>query len=316
MKTADKNGETAGLVTGWIWDIKKYAIHDGPGIRTTVFLKGCPLRCVWCCNPESQEFRTELLWIAENCDRCGRCLDTCPLQAVSEDEQGKKRIDWSRCDLCGRCLSACPNGALRLMGRQVTVNEVLREVTRDAVFYQRSGGGLTLTGGEPSAQPEFAAELLRRYKTVEGGRHTTVETCGFADWTAFSRLLEYTDLVLYDIKHMDPECHLKLTGVDHELILGNARRIAGSGRRLVIRFPLVPGINDHEDNVRSTAAFARSLAGVEEIDILPYHRLGEPKYSRLGRESTLKGTPSPNARRLNEIAALIESYGLHVKIGG
>ena len=305
-----------GTVTGWIWDIKKYAIHDGPGIRTNVFLKGCPLRCVWCCNPESQEFRTEIIVVPQNCARCGRCSDACPLQAIAEDADRKKRIDLSRCDLCGICVTACPNGALQLMGRRISVEDVLREVARDSAFYQRSGGGLTLTGGEPAAQPEFAAELLRRYKIEERGRHAAVETCGFADWTALSRLLEYSDLVLFDIKHMDPKRHLELTGAENDLILRNARRIAESGRRLAIRFPLVPGINDDEDNVRKTVAFVRGLPGVEELDILPYHRMGEPKYARLGRVYGCPGIQTPAPEKIESLRAVVEEYGLRVKIGG
>lgn len=305
-----------GTVTGWIWDIKKYAIHDGPGIRTNVFLKGCPLRCIWCCNPESQEFRTEIIVIPQNCARCGRCSDACPLQAIAEDAGRKKRIDLSRCDLCGICVTACPNGALRLMGKQVSVEDVLREVARDSAFYQRSGGGLTLTGGEPAAQPEFATELLRRYKTEERGRHAAVETCGFADWTALSRLVEYADLVLFDIKHMDPKRHLELTGAENELILRNARRIAESGRRLVIRFPLVPGINDDEDNVRKTAAFVRGLPGVEELDILPYHRMGEPKYAQLGRVYGCPGIQTSAPEKIESLRAVVEESGLRAKIGG
>jgi len=316
MRSAPRDAKPAEPISGWIWDIKKYAIHDGPGIRTTVFLKGCPLRCVWCCNPESQEFGMEALWIAENCAGCGRCLDVCPAKAISEEAEGRKRIDRAGCDLCGICVSGCPGGALRLLGKRVGADEVIREVMRDATFYQRSGGGLTLTGGEPAAQPEFAVELLRLYKIEQRGGHAAVETCGYGEWTELSRLLRYADLVLYDLKHMDPRRHFELTGVDNEIILRNARLIAESGARLVIRLPLVPGLNDDEINVRQTAAFALSLPGLTEINILPFHRLGEPKYARLGRVYGCSDTWAPAATKIDRVRILLQEAGLQVKIGG
>ncbi|MGQ9648234.1 MAG: glycyl-radical enzyme activating protein [Thermodesulfobacteriota bacterium] len=316
MPNKEQNKIATDPVTGLIWDIKKYAIHDGPGIRTLVFLKGCPLRCLWCCNPESQDLRPEIIWLAENCIRCNRCLDMCPSHAISEGAGQKKRIDRNLCDFCGICVNRCPNQALNLVGKRMTVDEVLKEVVEDSIFYTRSGGGLTLTGGEPTAQPDFAYELLRQYKVRERGRHTALETCGFVDWPTLSHLLEYTDLVLYDIKHMDSGCHFRLTGVSNELILQNARRIAKSCSHLVIRLPLIPGINDTEENIRRTASFALKLPGVEEIDLLPYHRLGEPKYGRLGREYPFVGTIALSPSRLAEIRSLVESYGLRVNVGG
>jgi pyruvate formate lyase activating enzyme len=316
MPDPRQNKISAKPITGLIWDIKKYAIHDGPGIRTTVFLKGCPLRCPWCCNPESQDLCPEIIWLAENCIHCHRCLDNCPSQAISEEAGQKKRIDRNRCDFCGICINNCPHQALNLIGKRMTVSEVLKKVVEDAIFYVRSGGGLTLTGGEPTAQSDFAYELLRQYKVRERGSHTAIETCGFVDWPTLSHLLEYTDLVLYDIKHMDSGHHLRLLGVSNELILQNARRIAKSHSRLVIRLPLIPGINDTEENIRKTAAFARRLPQVEELDLLPYHRLGENKYARLNREYALSGIRMLSPSRLAEIRSLIESYGLLVKIGG
>ena len=300
---------------GWIWDIKRYALHDGPGIRSTVFFKGCPLRCLWCCNPESQSFCTQICWIDRNCLGCNSCLQVCPVQAISVDERGERKIDRTLCTCCGDCASRCPGEALNLLGRQVTVDAVLREVRKDAVFFQRSGGGLTLSGGEPAAQPEFATELLHRYKVEEYG-HTAIETCGYAGWPEMARMLEFTDLVLYDIKHMDSEQHRRLTGVENGLILENAIRIARAGKRLVIRVPLIPGYNDDEENVRASAEFARGLPGVEKVDILPYHRLGEPKYTRLGREYALQGILSPSPVRVEVARRLIEALGLQVRVGG
>jgi pyruvate formate lyase activating enzyme len=301
---------------GWIWNIKKYALHDGPGIRTTVFFKGCPLKCFWCCNPESQAFRPEIIWIREECRACGRCLEICPREAISADAQGRRRIDAERCDLCGLCVQQCPAGALSLVGRLMTVDEVLREVNKDSVFHSRSGGGLTLSGGEPLAQAGFASELLRRYKEDERGLHTAVDTCGQAEWVELAKVLPYTDLFLYDIKHIDSSEHRRLTGVGNELILENARRISDAGKALIIRLTVVPGYNDSEENVRGIAAFARSLDGVEEVDLLPYHRLGEHKYARMEREYALAGTKTPSDEHLAVLRRIVEENGLRVRIGG
>lgn len=300
--------------TAWIWDIRKYSLHDGPGIRTTVFFKGCPLKCLWCCNPESHASGAEVVWIRERCLACDLCLESCARYAISVDPSGRRVVDPASCDLCGVCAHQCPGEAMTIVGRQMTVDEVLAEVARDAIFYSRSGGGLTLSGGEPLAQPEFAAELLARYKRSEGG-HTAVETCGQADWDEIRRLLPYVDLFLYDIKHMDALEHRRYTGAGNLRILENASRIATSGRRLVIRFPLIPGCNDGEDNVRRTAALARSL-GVERVDLLPYHRLGEPKYTRLDRRYVLAGTNAPSEDRVAAARRIIDSYGLAVRVGG
>jgi pyruvate formate lyase activating enzyme len=261
---------------GLIFDIRKYTLHDGPGVRTTVFFKGCPLSCLWCCNPESQASRPELVWVAER----------------------------------------CPGEALNLIGRWVTVGEVLAEVMRDALYFESSGGGLTLSGGEPLAQPDFAAELLRRYKHEEKGESTAVETCGHVAWPVFERIAAEVDLFLFDIKHMDPAAHRRLTGRDNRLILENARRLAQAGRALVIRLPLIAGINDPRENLEATADFARSLPGVTRIDLLPYHRLGEPKYRRLEREYALGKLPSLPEERVAQVRRILERRGLEVRIGG
>jgi pyruvate formate lyase activating enzyme len=305
-----------GPLTGTIWEIKRYALHDGPGIRTTVFLKGCPLGCLWCCNPESQNGETELSWLEENCLGCDCCLHICPKEAICRDEEGKRRIRPEVCDLCGLCAERCPGDALQLLGKRVTVDDVLGEVAKDSLFYSRSGGGLTLSGGEPAFQPEFALEILRRYKIEERGRHTTIETCGHVPWSHLERVLAYTDLVLYDIKVMDPEEHRRFTGVDNQLILENVVRIAQMEKGLVIRVPLIPGYTDSQENVRRTAEFVRELPGVEEVHLLPYHRLGEPKYPRLGREYALQGTDVAPPERVDILRRIVQGVGLRVRIGG
>jgi len=303
-------------VSGLIWDIKQYAIHDGPGVRTTVFLKGCPLTCRWCCNPESQTREPELLWIFERCVGCGTCLDLCPKHALSTTDNGKKTIDRVKCDLCALCVENCPGNAFNIMGQRLTVDEVLAEVAKDALYYQRSGGGLTLSGGDPLYQPVFATALLRQYKQEEKGLHTAVETCGWAHRRAIEKMAEYTDLFLYDIKHMEPSEHLRFTGQSNRLILENARFLAENGHCLVIRIPLIPGYNDQRENLVATAEFSLSLPGVKRIDILPYHRLGEPKYHRLGRLYSLTGKPTLGPDRIKWAKTVLEKIGVDVRVGG
>ena len=301
---------------GLIFDIRKYSIHDGPGVRTTVFFKGCPLACRWCCNPESQGARPELVWVRERCLGCNLCLAACPRDALQTGAGGAKEIDRQRCDGCGRCAEGCPGDALNLIGRWATAEEILAEVTRDALYFEASGGGLTLSGGEPLAQADFAAELLRRYKHEEKGGHTAVETCGFVEWPVFARLLDDVDLFLYDLKHMDSAEHLRWTGRDNRLILDNARRLARAGPALTIRLPLIPGINDTRTNLEATADFALSLPGVNRVDLLPYHRLGEPKYRRLGIAYALEGEPSFGPERVARAAEILAATGLDVTVGG
>lgn len=301
---------------GLIFDIRRYTLHDGPGVRTTVFFKGCPLNCLWCCNPESQVAQPELMWIRERCLGCDLCLTACSQDALEVSADGGKAVDRERCDRCGRCAEHCPGEALNLIGRRVTVDEVLAEVTKDALYFEGSGGGLTLSGGEPLAQSEFAAELLWRYKHEEKGENTVVETCGFVEWPAIEMLAAEVDLFLYDLKHMDPAEHLRLTGRDNRLILENARRLAQAGHPLVIRLPLIAGINDSRKNLEATAEFALSLAGVRRIDLLGYHRLGEPKYRRLERHYPLDGQPSLPDKRIAWARQILEQRGFEVRIGG
>ncbi len=302
--------------TGLLFDIRGFSLHDGPGIRTTVFFKGCPLRCLWCCNPESQRARPETLWIAERCIGCNRCLEVCPAGAVSAAADGSRRIDAARCEGCGRCALACPGEALQVFGRRVSVEEALAEAARDALYAEHSGGGLTLSGGEPLAQPEFALDLLRRYRIEEKGAHTAIETSGEADWEILEALLPWVDLFLYDLKHVDPAAHRRLTGRGNERILENVRRLAAAGAEVVIRIPLVDGINDDPPTIAAAADFISSLRAVRRIDLLPYHRLGEPKYRRLGRRYALEGKPACPPPRVEEVRAFLAGRGFAVRIGG
>jgi pyruvate formate lyase activating enzyme len=264
---------------GIIFNIQRYSIHDGPGIRTTVFFKGCPLSCFWCQNPESQSNTPEVFLIRDNCIVCGRCVAVCPTGASSL-EQDSSAIDRSKCAGCGTCVEACPAEARKLVGGYVTKDEVMREVMKDRKFYENSGGGVTLSGGDPTAQPEFALSILRSSK--EAGLHTVLDTCGYVAWSTMKRLLDYTDLVFFDIKTMDQERHRAATGRSNRLILENAKRIAGS-RPMRVRIPMIPNFNDSPEDVKAIARFVREELGDIEMDLLPYNKLGEVKYERLDK---------------------------------
>jgi pyruvate formate lyase activating enzyme len=304
----------AGDVTGVIFNIQRYSIHDGPGIRTTAFFKGCPLRCLWCQNPESQIKRPEIFFVSENCQGCGACAEVC-LQGAIEVVEGLARTDREVCMGCGECTEACPNEARNLMGRNATAQEVFEELAADEIFYQRSGGGATLSGGEPLAQPRFAAEVLRLCK--EASLHTALDTCGYAPWETVRQVLEYVDLVLYDFKHMDPEQHERYTGVSNELILENARRIHQLGIPMLARVPVIPGRNDAEENVVATALFiATELGDSTGVHLLPYHRLGETKHERMEQSDKSLAAEPPSEEQMGELREVFESFGLEVHLGG
>jgi len=292
---------------GLIFDIRGYALHDGPGLRSTVFFKGCPLHCLWCSNPESHVQRPDLVWLKERCLACDQCLPACPRGALGRDPEGGRQLDAERCDQCGACAEQCPREALNLMGRWLTVTEVLAEA---------SGGGLTLSGGEPLAQADFAAELLRRCKHEETGRHTVVETSGAVPWHHFQKVADDVDLFLYDLKHMDPDEHLRLTGRSNEQILENAVQLAQEGRPMVIRVPLIPGVNDTKANLAATAAFVQSLPGVERIDLLPHRRPGGAERRRMGRANPLAASPAFGPDRTAWAKAFLEQRGFQVRVGG
>lgn len=275
-KHLDKDAETSGVV----FDIQRYSIHDGPGIRTTVFLKGCPLTCFWCQNPESQSREPEILFARNNCTGCGKCITACAAGANTMSGSYAE-VNRQKCKGSGRCAEVCPNDARRIAGKSMTVNEVMREVLKDIKIYEVSKGGVTLSGGEPTFQPDFALALLRQCKSA--GLNTTLETCGYTSWEVLQPLLDYIDLVFLDIKHMDAASHMRGTGRSNDIILENAKRIAGC-KQMKVRVPLIPGFNDSQQAIREIALFVGALPNPVEVDLLPYNNLGEGKYARLGKK--------------------------------
>ena len=297
---------------GVVFDIKRFAVDDGPGIRTTVFLKGCPLRCWWCHNPEGQLQTPELMFRKTRCTICDECIGNCGRNALSFARR-QLVVNKERCDLCGFCAEKCPTDALTFVGKELTVKKVIQEVEKDSLFYDESKGGVTFSGGEPFMQIDFLESLLTECKAR--GVRTAVDTSGYAPWDAVERIAEKVDLFLYDIKAIDDAAHRKYAGVSNKRILDNFRRLAERGSDLYARFVVVPGINDDKANVLETAEFVKSC-GVKQANLLPYHRAGIEKYRGLGRRYRLGTLKSPSDQKLKAIKRQFERVGLSVRVGG
>ena len=297
------------MSTGTIFDIRKYSIHDGPGIRTAVFFKGCPLECGWCHNPEGHAIHPELIFRNTRCILCDDCLTVCPNDAVTR--QGNAiQIDRTRCKVSGECAAVCNAEALQVIGKKMTVQQVIAEIERDTVFYEQSGGGVTFTGGEPLAQPLFLLDLLAACR--ERGISVALDTCGYAPWPVLNKISPLVDLFLYDLKLIDEPRHHQWTGVSNKLILSNLRQLLEGGLKILIRIPIIPGINDDEENLRQTGTFLASLPNVPPLELLPYHDIAQGKYAGLGREYKLPKILSPTPVRMEEIASMMQAYGLQI----
>lgn len=312
MEAAAVSEPGAGVV-GRIFNLQRCSVHDGPGIRTTVFLKGCPLSCAWCHNPEGIDPEPELMLDRERCLGCGACREPCPLPeggAAPPDEPW----DAARCLRCGSCVAACPTGARTLAGRSYGVDELVELLARDRPFFEASGGGITFSGGEPLSQPGFLAACIRRCRSL--GLHTAVDTCGAAARGTVLEIAALSDLVLYDLKLMDAEAHLRHTGTVNHAILDNLRALSAGTTELRVRVPLVPGINDGAANLEAMAAFLKSLPRRHPVDVLPYHRAAAAKTARLAAGRSFSGFEVPGPGALAAARAWFERVGLETTIGG
>jgi len=308
-----KNIKGRELIKAIIFDIKRYAIHDGPGIRTTIFFKGCPLRCPWCHNPEGIKPGMELIFWEDRCISCGDCAEVCSTGAIIMN--GKFPIlDTQKCNLCGECVKVCHAEAREIVGKEYTVEEIMQEIEKDIIFYDESGGGVSFSGGEPLMQPRFLLEILKRCK--EKYIHTALDTSGYADREILAKVSEFVDLFLYDIKLIDSKKHRFFTGVPNEPILENLRYLSNSGKKINIRIPLIPGVNDDIQNIEKTAEFLVSLPEIKYISLLPYHSSWKNKFKKLSRPWEPYLVEKPREEQLEEIKQKFESFGFIVKIGG
>lgn len=296
---------------GVLFNIQRYSLHDGPGIRTIPFFKGCPLSCKWCSNPESQHPKPELIFKKSDCIRCGKCIEACEQQALSVSNAFF--IDRERCIQCGECTQVCPTQALEMKGKRMTVADVMRELQKEENLYRRSGGGITLSGGEPLAQPAFARELLKACK--EKGWHTAIETTGFTTPEVIADVFPYVDLALTDIKAINPAIHLANTGIENSQILENLLRISFL-TKTIVRIPVIPGVNDNPEEIHNIAEFARLMSNVDTLHLLPYHSFGENKYGLLGRIYPMGEADSIAESKMELLKREVESSGFHCHIGG
>jgi pyruvate formate lyase activating enzyme len=296
-----------------IFAIKRYALHDGPNIRTTVFFKGCPLRCYWCHNPEGIDFKIKIITIPGKCVGCKECVENCPENTLQLTSDGISR-DSKNCTFCKTCIETCPALAHEPTGWEMTTEQLLIEIKKDLPFYDQSGGGVTFSGGEPLSQPVSLLALLQGCCTL--GIHRTVDTSGFAPTETLMHIAEYTDMFLFDLKHMDNVQHQLYTGVANDLILHNLQKLSQSGRSIRVRLPLIPGVNDDERNIRATGSFVAECRGVQGLDVLPYHPSATNKYKKLGLEFKGKSFIAPSAAQVTMTLQILKEYISDIRIGG
>ena len=296
------------MESGLISNIQRFSLHDGPGIRTTVFLKGCPLRCLWCHNPENLDPQPEVRFVANRCIACGQCEEKCPYGDEPE------RLRTEKCSTCGVCVSICPTAARQIVGRPMTVAELTAEVERDLLFFEESHGGVTFSGGEPLRQGEFLVAMLRRLRDL--GIHTAVDTCGYTSAELLMEVASMADLILYDLKVVDAQKHRQLTGVSNEAILSNLQRLGRTRAHIWLRIPVIPGLNDTPADVAAAIDVAASVTGIRQVNLLAYHRLGSEKLGRLGQPGTLEPIAPPTPDHMQQIAEEFKARGIHAVIGG
>ncbi|MBO5454313.1 MAG: glycyl-radical enzyme activating protein [Clostridia bacterium] len=278
------------MIRGTVFNIQKFSVNDGPGIRTTVFLKGCPLNCIWCHNPESKSSKPELMYDAKKCIGCSKCMEVCPSKCHSFTA-GIHSVKRQNCAVCSKCAEVCPASALEMAGTLKTVSEVMEEVLKDKAFYENSGGGMTISGGEPMFQFEFTYELLKEAKI--NGLHTCIETCGFTKEEHYKKIIDLVDIFLFDYKETDSVKHKEFTGVDNNLILSNLKMLDSEGAKTILRCPIIPTLNDNEEHFDGIAQVANSLKNILEINIEPYHPLGSGKAQMLGKDYQLQDLTFP-----------------------
>ena len=298
----------------FIFDIKRYAINDGPGIRIVIFLKGCNLNCSWCHNPESISTETERMYAPAKCIQCGTCVMACPEKAITLTSEGII-TDAELCNMTGRCATVCPTKAIELSGKLMPVAEIMKEIEKERVFFDQSGGGVTFSGGEPLLQSKFLIELLDECGKL--GIHRAVDTAGLANTEIILEVAKRTDLFLYDLKLMDSEKHREWVGVPNEKILENLKLLAETGAKIIIRIPLIGGVNDDADNMKATARFVSELSGEKkEVNLLPYHKIAQTKYQKLGRPEEFQLLEEPTKEAQQQAIAIFQEFGIKASIGG
>ncbi len=301
------------MARGLIFDLQRFCLHDGPGVRSTVFFKGCPLACRWCHNPESLQPERQILVRTERCIACGQCVARCP-EGLPKPGAGRMAENIDRCRVCGECVAVCPTEARETAGREVAADELVRELLRDRIFFDDSEGGVTFSGGEPLLQAAFLREVLNACRRES--LHTAVDTSGLAPRSELLAIAELTDLFLYDIKLVDSRRHREQTGVDNAVILSNLEALASSGARIWLRIPVISGVNDDVESLDAIAAMAARFPTVERVCLLPYHGIGEGKWKRMGSEQAVSSLSPPDPERMAQIAARFEIEGLSTQIGG